>query len=193
MKRSNIFQLLTALGLLVALPACDSFRDQIGYSKSSPDEFRVVSRAPLSLPPDFSLRPPKPGAARPQVGTPTDQAKRAVFRVEDETAIEQVENIMPNDGRSLGERSLLVAAGAETTEPDIRQIVNRETNQINDEGIEFIDTLVFWRDEPPDGVVIDPEKEDRRLQENAALGLPPTEGETPIIERKEQAIFEGVF
>ena len=40
------------------------------------------------------------------------------------------------------------------------------------------------------GVVIDPEGESKRLQENATLGKSVTEGETPIIERKEKALFE---
>jgi hypothetical protein len=31
-----------------------------------PDEFEVVQRAPLTIPPDFDLRPPKPGSPRPQ-------------------------------------------------------------------------------------------------------------------------------
>lgn len=192
MNRCILFRFLPAVAAVVVLSACDSFRDEIGYTKTSPDEFRVVSRAPLSMPPDFSLRPPDPGAARPQVGTPTQQAKRAVFKVEDDTA-SKVDAIMPNDGRSLGERSLLVSAGVEYAEPDIRQIVDRETNEINDDGIEFIDNLVFWRKDPPDGVVIDPDKENRRLQENAALGKDATEGDTPIIEREEKALFEDVF
>lgn len=50
---------LTALvGLAVlALSACAGVKDKMGLAKQSPDEFMVMSRAPLSLPPDYTERP----------------------------------------------------------------------------------------------------------------------------------------
>ena len=43
---------LTLLVLaLILLSACEGVRKQFGMGKSSPDEFRVVSRAPLTMPP----------------------------------------------------------------------------------------------------------------------------------------------
>lgn len=47
-------------------------------SKRSPDEFAVVRRAPLIVPPDYDLRPPDPGAPRPNIGTTSDQARVAM-------------------------------------------------------------------------------------------------------------------
>ena len=38
----------------------------------------VESRAPLTIPPEFDLRPPQPGAARPQEVTAADKARRVV-------------------------------------------------------------------------------------------------------------------
>ena len=43
-----------------------------------PDEFAVESRAPLTLPPDYELRPPSPGAARPQEATAADRARKVI-------------------------------------------------------------------------------------------------------------------
>lgn len=43
-----------------------------------PDEFAVESRAPLTIPPDFDLRPPQPGASRPQEPSAADKAKAAI-------------------------------------------------------------------------------------------------------------------
>ena len=80
MDRAMTFRLLVAGSLMLALAACGGFREQLGLTKQSPDEFRVVSRAPLTVPPDFSLRPPEPGAPRPQEGTSAQQAERAVLR-----------------------------------------------------------------------------------------------------------------
>src|SRR5690554_5294054 len=42
-------------------------------------EFTVVKRAPLSLPPEYALRPPEPGAPRPQEPSPTAQARQQVL------------------------------------------------------------------------------------------------------------------
>jgi len=47
-------------------------------SKRAPDEFAVVRRAPLIVPPDYDLRPPDPGAPRPNIGTTSDQARVAM-------------------------------------------------------------------------------------------------------------------
>jgi hypothetical protein len=50
----------------LALSGCTGVKRAIGLDPTMPDEFEVVQRAPLTIPPDFDLRPPKPGAPRPQ-------------------------------------------------------------------------------------------------------------------------------
>ncbi len=52
--------LCTALVLLgvLSLAACSSAtKEKLGIAKKAPDEFMVVPRAPLSLPPEYNLRP----------------------------------------------------------------------------------------------------------------------------------------
>ncbi len=191
MDRSMTLRLLAVAGLVLGLSACGGFNKQLGLDKQSPDEFRVVSRAPLTVPPDFQLRPPEPGAPRPQVGTPTQQAERAVFRNSQNPTLSQQAASAAN--RTPGERALLSAAGAGQADPNIRQIVNRETRQINEEADYFVDRLVFWNNVSPAGTVVDPVAERRRLQENAALGQPATTGPTPQIERRRKAPLEGIF
>ncbi len=191
MFRINLSRVVCLAAAALALSACENVRSELGLTKQSPDEFRVVSRAPLSLPPEFTLRPPEPGTVRPQEGSPKDQAKRAVFRAE--APGETLDERIPADGRSVGERSLLMAAGADKAEPGIRQIVDRETGRLNEESESFVNDLVFWRNEPPPGEIIDAEGEAQRLRENAALGRSVTSGETPTIERKDKAFLEGIF
>lgn len=191
MFRTNLSRVVCLAAAALALSACENVRSELGLTKQSPDEFRVVSRAPLSLPPEFTLRPPEPGTVRPQEGSPKDQAKRAVFRAE--APGETLDERIPADGRSVGERSLLMAAGADKAEPGIRQIVDRETGRLNEESESFVNDLVFWRNEPPPGEIIDAEGEAQRLRENAALGRSVTSGETPTIERKDKAFLEGIF
>jgi hypothetical protein len=50
----------------------------VGIEPTSPDEFAVESRAPLTVPPDFDLRPPAPGASRPQETSTADKARGVI-------------------------------------------------------------------------------------------------------------------
>jgi hypothetical protein len=47
--------------------------------KGVPDEFAVGRAAPLTVPPDFALIPPKPGQPRPQEADSSTQALNALF------------------------------------------------------------------------------------------------------------------
>ena len=192
MRREMRLRIAGAISLILALSACEGVRDQLGLNKQSPDEFRVISRAPLSLPPDFTLRPPEPGIPRPQEGTATQQARQAVFRLE-QPKTQPLSGQVKADGRTLGELSLLKAAGADKIDPGIRQAIDFETRQLNAQSDDFIEALVFWRDKESPGRVVDATAEARRLRENAALGKTATAGETPTIERKSKALLEGLF
>lgn len=57
----------------VGLAACG------GKGKITPDEFEVVNRAPLVVPPEAELAPPRPGAPRAQEINPGRQAYEALF------------------------------------------------------------------------------------------------------------------
>ena len=184
------FSLIAAI--VMALSACSGVKKQLGLTKQSPDEFKVVSRAPLTLPPDFSLRPPEPGIPRPQEGTTSQQAKNAVFRLKQPES-GTLESNIESDDRSLAELSLLRAAGAGQSDPNIRRIIDAETLRLNAEGDDFLEALVFWRDPQAPGEIVDASEEAKRLRENAALGKPVTDGETPTIERKRKALLEGLF
>ena len=61
----NILRGCVLLGVACTLASCDSIRDAAGLTKQPPDEFAVVTKAPLTLPPDYSLRPPQPRTRRP--------------------------------------------------------------------------------------------------------------------------------
>jgi len=192
MQSKHLTRALCAAILVALTGGCEGVKQQLGLTKQSPDEFRVVSRAPLSIPPEFNLRPPEPGQVRPQEGTTQEQARVAVFKAPSAQG-PSLDEVIPDDGRSVGERALLRQAGADQADGDIRQTVNRETSQINEESQSFIDTLVFWRESAPSGTIVDADAESRRLKENAALGRGVTAGETPTIERRKRALLEGIF
>jgi len=195
MQGLGLVRLALAVGAIFALTACEGVKQQFGLNKQSPDEFRVVARAPLSLPPDYTLRPPEPGAVRPQEGTAAQQAAKAIFRTSSSKSLSptQVSVSTPaTQSRSAGELSLLKAAGADSADLDIRALVNAESDLLRkDRG--FLEALVFWRDREDPGVTVNAEGETKRLRENSALGKGVSVGETPTIERRRKALFEGLF
>lgn len=181
---------IASLGIaVILLSGCEETRQALGQTKQSPDEFAVFSRAPLSVPPDFDLRPPKPGAERPQLVNPRDRARQAI--VANSRTRSRVSSAP--EGASPGEIAVLRAARALNPQSNIRQLVNRETSALAAESITFTDKLVFWRDPEAFGTKVDPSKERRRILEKQALGEPLNKGEVPTISAKQKAIFEGVF
>jgi hypothetical protein len=60
------------------IAGCTDLKKSIGLEPTLPDEFAVESRAPLTIPPDFDLRPPQPGASRPQEKSSDQQAKQTI-------------------------------------------------------------------------------------------------------------------
>jgi Protein of unknown function (DUF3035) len=60
------------------LAGCSDLKQAIGLDPPMPDEFAVESRAPLTIPPDFDLRPPEPGAPRPQEKSTDQQAEQVM-------------------------------------------------------------------------------------------------------------------
>src|ERR1700754_3854213 len=134
MRRST--QILS-LALILAAPslgACQNAKEMMGMTKRSPDEFQVVSRAPLSMPPDFSLRPPTPGAPRPQEGTTTQQAQSIVTNYSDRSTSTFQPDQIPSIGEgeqtsteSAGESAFLQSASLTGIDPNIRKLVDEET------------------------------------------------------------------
>ena len=51
-------KIIWCLCSLLVLSACSMFtKDNLGLGKKAPDEFMVTNRKPLSLPPEYDLRP----------------------------------------------------------------------------------------------------------------------------------------
>jgi hypothetical protein len=73
MRIVNIGLAASAAALLLA--GCT----QGGLNRSRPDEFAVARNAPLVVPPDFALTPPRPGEASPTAVDSRTQAIEALF------------------------------------------------------------------------------------------------------------------
>jgi hypothetical protein len=192
--RSNWWVSLVAAGAVLSLSGCGGqVRQALGMTKHSPDEFLTVAHAPLTLPPDYNLRPPEPGAPRPQEGTASQQAQTALYANNGGPAPVGGYNESSDAAQSSGETALLQNAGAAGIDPGIRAQIDSETAAQIERDQTLIERLVFWRSPEPYGTVVDPAAESKRLQENQALGKPVTEGETPIITNRRKGVLEGIF
>ncbi|MFN4090463.1 MAG: DUF3035 domain-containing protein [Alphaproteobacteria bacterium] len=164
---------------------CGNVKQTLGISKRAPDEFSVVTRAPLTMPPDYGLRPPRPGERRPQEPLLRHQA-RDVLVSQGGGDLASAAHGGPGAGRGItpGDSALLARAGGDAAPGDIRRQVDMETARLDADDRNLIERMMFWREPPPPGQVVDAEREARRIQENTALGRPPVDGETPTIERR---------
>ena len=76
--RGRILASVVCLFGVSLIAGCADFKQMVGLDEPMPDEFAVESRAPLTIPPDFDLRPPAPGAPRPQEVSSANRAKTAI-------------------------------------------------------------------------------------------------------------------
>lgn len=185
--RTPLVVAVAALAAALGLSACDSAKKALGMGKNAPDEFAVYSRAPLSLPPDYGLRPPTPGIDRPQAVNPRDQAAAVLGAKPQDRRVggdPTLANLSP------GERQLLQITGANNVDPSIRATVNSESKTIEEADKSFADKLVFWRDAPAFGTAVDAEKEEKRIREVQATGAPINQGDVPTIERRQKGFLE---
>src|SRR5689334_23915476 len=96
--RARLAGTVLILAATGALSGCDSLKSALGSDKQAPDEFAVVTKAPLIIPPDFNLKPPKPGAPPANQVSPTQSAQSALFNTDPATTAASI----PGD-MSMGE------------------------------------------------------------------------------------------
>jgi len=186
--KKNFLVCFVVAGTLL-LSGCTSKQSNVfGEEKYAPDEFTVYSRAPLSMPPDFGLRPPKPGVTRPQTIVSRSQAKDALLSRGSSPALKTSEgdNSPPDANQTPGITALLNNTGATQAIPGIRALVNSETSSLSsgaDGGI--AESILFWRknDKGLKGAVIDPASEQRRMRRTIAEGDVVEEDQAPTIQR----------
>lgn len=162
---------------MLALAGCGNAKEELGLTRKPPDEFAVVKRAPLAMPPDYTLRPPQPGAPRPQEADIKEEARAVVFG-----ASEQQEKPAPTDAESF----ILQQTGGDQADPTIRQAVDKETAKMEPKKKPVAERLLGWTgygdESEADASVVDSTAESERLRKNVEEGKPVTEGKTPTKE-----------
>jgi hypothetical protein len=118
-------QLLGAVAIAMALSACGSSGV---FNRGAPDEFAIARQAPLVVPPDFNLTPPKPGAPRPLAADSQQQALEALFGPTQRAP-----------APTPSEQNLLDRSGADNADPTARSTVG-------DTGTVVVNKGAFTRD-----------------------------------------------
>lgn len=125
---------LIAAGTALAMTSgCSSLGRAAGLSASAPDEFRVVTKPPLTVPPEYNLRPPEAGETRP--------SELSQDRLERTLAFGAERGI----NASASERLLVATAGAIAVSPVVRELIDYEEAGIVHKPKTFADRVLFWR------------------------------------------------
>lgn len=162
----NLWRAGVLLAAGLSLMSCDSIREAAGVTKEPPDEFAVVSKAPLIIPPDYNLHPPKPGAVPLNQTSPTDAAQAALYG--DDTAAVAA---TINGNYSQAEKLLLAQSGAATADDSIRRKIASENKNAEDTG-SLTDSLLFGGGDDNADKPVDASAEAARIGDKS--GEPPS-------------------
>lgn len=174
---------LLAAGVLLVGCGAETARN-FGLTRDAPDEFQVTTRAPLSMPPSLGNLPtPRPGAVRPQEMSTQQQAESALVPG---AAMAAPRSAAPTQGEQA-----LLAQGGPSVSGNIRDRVDEESLRLERTDRNVVDRVLFWREQPPPGTPVDASRESQRLRENAALGRPVSDGQTPVIQPQRRGLFTG--
>jgi len=155
---------LVLAGCVTGLVGCSDFNKAIGKQKSAPDEFEVVVRPPLSLPPQFAVRPSDDTVSQTAASTSSANAQASSLlksRNTDASGYNQVFNL-------------------DAIEEDIRVKVDEETVGIQTE--RRLPLQIIFGGVPNVGPVLNQMEEDARIRRNKLQNKPITEGKTPAID-----------
>lgn len=130
-------RLYSALAVVALLLTTGCAAVQVG--KRAPDEFSVITSAPLIIPPDYGLRPPEPSVIRERELAKSEETEEAIFGVNPLSSVQEA---------SPGEIALLRQLGALSVDDNIRDQITRENAKLVKVGEKStIDKIIWWRAE----------------------------------------------
>jgi hypothetical protein len=141
-------------GAALITSGCASGAKALGVRKNSPNEFNILTKAPLIVPPEYNLRPPRAGEINVEEKYATVAARKALLG-----------DIDPAEP-SQGEAVLIAKAGGGGADPAVRVIIDGQ-NSIERKSRGFADRVLFWKDGKvldENGQPLDPDSEARRMK-----------------------------
>ena len=128
-KTSAVVALTLAGSMVVS--GCGGVRDALGVNKYPPDEFAVVAKTPLIIPPNYNLRPPGANQPRPREAEPTQMALRALYP----------DANLQTATRSPAEDQLIRASGGSVADRNARSDLSPNPSVVNKGA--FTEQLLF--------------------------------------------------
>lgn len=117
-----------------------------------------MTHAPLTLPPDYNLRPPRPGEARPGESDPSTEARAALFG----------DNV--GQQASQGERAFVTAAGAATADDNVREQIDYESQGVVRRNEGFVNRILSFNNSGGAAAApLDPRTEEERLADDESI------------------------
>lgn len=170
LRSTCLFSAFAAVALIST--GCTSTSRALGLEKSAPNEFNILTKAPLIIPPEYNLRPPAVGASSAENNYTQRTAREALLGDVDDAAPSQ------------GEIALMAKAGVNRANPEIRLELDG-ANSVERKSAGFTNRVLFWQngqvlDAQGNPVSLDADNEARRLESvNSATGG----GQTTISKR----------
>jgi len=190
--KAQSFKNVFAIILPILLIGCSSARDIVGLGKQSPDEFEVVTRAPLSLPPDYGLRVPIPNISRTQEKSVRDSADDLISS-RGSSSRQKLSRRNRLGATSPAEDAILGRAQARSSDNSIRAKLSSDNKTISGTDKKLIDKIIFWQGAEKPGAILDPEKESKRINDLKSDGKTIANGDVPVIERADWGLLDGLF
>ena len=165
---------------------CAGLGKALGGGKNPPDEFAIATKAPLVVPPDFSLRPPKPGETRPQEASASDRPQQILSG--DTSAAPP----------TIGEQLFVQTSGALSSDQNIRSILGAENGGRAEKDRSLANQLLFWKfidgkvDDSAAPLRVENPEEWFAAREAAIQRVTGEEGQV-VIEQDDALVLPGIF
>ncbi len=133
--------------LLIGLNACSSSRQTFGH-RDVPDEFLIVSKPPLIIPPEFNLKPVQPGEPDPETILINNQKNTSTLL--------EIDPAKPSDAEAL----LLARANTARANPLIKPLLDAESG-VQEKSEKLTKELLYGTPDPEkikEEKAIDPDK-----------------------------------
>lgn len=161
---------ILSICVLVALTGCtgSEVKSTLGLKKKAPDEFMVLSRPALTVPPAFDLPEPETSTSAAPKDFSNNKAKQALFGVS---------NAPKQKQKTTAESVFLNKAGFGSAESNIREQLEEDARALEEPTPEEIQEKGFFErlfeplqlDEAPDPIV-NPIAEKERIKDAKAAG-----------------------
>ena len=150
----HLITITALIAASVSMTACASATKRLGLTTTAPNEFNILTKAPLVVPPEYNLLPPRIGESSSENNYTQEAARKAL-----------IGDIDPTEP-TRGEIVLMTKAGVGRANQEVRIEIDGE-NSVERKTDSFTDRVLFWQNgsaRSADGSPLDPDVEARRIQ-----------------------------